>query len=232
MSGRRMEAYEDLMLELESRPPARSPSSSSCRRRSDGGARGGGPGHGAPGAVRAAGLRQAAAARADARAPTLPDDPYLQATLDGVLPARGRRALRPPTCRASAAPRDAGDHRSPTTWSTRWGSPSSRGWWPRPAPRPPRRPAAFLVARDVTDARYRWDDVETLDGAIDRARPDRADGRRRRHGRPADPLVPAHPRGTRHGGRDRPRPDGIRRAGRGAAAGGGANAGRRCTTSG
>ena len=64
-------------------------------------------------------------------------------------------------CAASSWPRS-----SPTTWSTPWARPSSRGWWPSRGPSPADVVRGYRIARDVTGAEQRWADVEQLPASI------------------------------------------------------------------
>ena len=140
VAAQRMEAYEDLMVELEARGLLERtleflPTTEQMAERRAAGA----------GLVRPELCVLLAYAKRLLRehvlASAFPDDPYLDASLRRVLPARrsssGSGTSWPRTpCGARSSPPS-----SPTTSSTRWASPSSRAWSPRPARVPRRWPA-------------------------------------------------------------------------------------------
>ena len=86
-----------------------------------------------------------------------------------VLPAPRRRGDRRAVPRAPPAPRDRGHVRDQRRRQLARASPGSGRWWPRPAPRRPRWCARYWIAREVTGAVGRWEEVEALfaDPAVD-----------------------------------------------------------------
>ena len=167
VSQDRIEAYDDLMHRLESdgllerpdRVPAVQPRRWPSAHRQ-------GRAHGAPGAVRAARVRQAqpedGAARGEPRRRPVPRPRAAR-----LLPAAGRRAVRPPARPARRCGASWWRRSSRTTSSTRRASRSSRGSAPRRAPSRPRSRARTTSPARSRAPSTRWAAIEALDGKID-----------------------------------------------------------------
>ena len=165
VSARRMEAYEDLMLELErnhllDRRLEFLPSSERMAERAAAG----------QGMARPELCVLLAYAKRLLRdqilASDLPDDPYLQATLNEYFPRTiverfGDDVLRHPLRRELLVTMITNDVVNSMGMTFVQRMVAETGATASDAAR------AFLVARDVSNARFRWDDVETLDGVLD-----------------------------------------------------------------
>ena len=185
-----MEAYEDLMTELEAPRPARAARSSSCRR----------PSRWPSGGRRARGSRAPSCACSwptpsgccasrcwPRRSPTTPT---CDASLAEYFPPPVVERFGAPDGRAPAAARDRRHHRHQRRHQLDGHHLRvADGGRDRRRRRGGRR--AFIVARDVSDAREPLGRRRAARPGGAERRPGRADERRRRDGRGARPLVPA-----------------------------------------
>ena len=166
VSSSRIEAYEDLMATPRGRGAARARDRGAAVDRGDGGARPRRARHGTARALRPARVREAQPQGGDSRL-LAPGRPVPRPRGAALLPAAGRRAVRPPDREAPApsrSRRDADRERDRQRPRDHVGLAASAR---RPAPSPPRSRAP--TGSPVTSRRpsARWDDVEALDGKID-----------------------------------------------------------------
>ena len=197
------------------RGPAATARSSSCPRSEEMAERRRvGPRPGAPGAGRAARLRQAQPHRRAAASPSLPDDPYFEGDLRGYFPPAvverlghllGEHPLRRELV-ATIVANDVVNALGPTFVSRLV---AEQGAEPADVVR------AYRIARDVTGAEERWAAIERLAG-VDRqaqwklhgrrrrrsSRPPRAGTWRTRHGADLGTTIATGPRGLRAAGGD------------------------------
>ena len=142
-----------------------------------------GPRPRAPGAGRAAGLRQAQPHRRAAAVLRCPTTPTSRAT----CAATSRRRRRAPRATCSASTRCAASswrRSSPTTSSTRSGPTFVSRLVAEQGAEPADVVRAYRIARDVTGAEQRWAAIERLDRRRPPGAVDAHGGRRRRSSRP------------------------------------------------